>query len=43
MFQSKTEDLDLSVFNMIESKILTKHIKCKVECKLNGKNCYSEQ
>ena len=43
VFQSKTEDVDLSVFSMIESKMLTKHIKYKVECKLNGKKCYSEQ
>ena len=35
---SKTEDLNLSVFNMIiginESKILTKHISCECKCKV---------
>ena len=39
---NKTEDLDLSVFNMItginESKTLTKHISCKCKCKFDGKN-----
>ena len=37
---SKTEDLNLSVFNMIrgmnESKRLAKHISCKCKCKLDG-------
>ena len=37
---NKTEDLNLSVFNMItginESKILTKHILCDSKCKFDG-------
>ena len=37
---SKTEDLNLSVFNMIrginKSKILAKHISCECKCKLDG-------
>ena len=44
---NKTEDLNLSVINMItgknESKTLTKHISCKCKCKLDGKNCDSNQ
>ena len=39
---NKTEDLNLSVFNMItgisESKTLTKHILCECKCKFDGKN-----
>ena len=39
---NKTEDLNLSVFNMItrinESKTLTKHISCKCICKFGGRN-----
>ena len=39
---NKTEDLNLSVFNMItgisESKTLTKHILCNCKCKFDGKN-----
>ena len=39
---NKTEDLNLSVFNMItginESKPLTKHISCECKCKFDGKN-----
>ena len=42
---SKTEDLNLSVFNMItginESKTLTKHISCK--CRFDGRKCNSDQ
>ena len=38
---NKTEDLDLSLCNMItrinESKILTRHISCKCKCKLDGR------
>ena len=38
---NKTEDLTLSVFNMItginESKTLTKHISCKCKCRFDGK------
>ena len=37
---SKTEDLNLSVFNMIrginKSKTLAKHILCECKCKLDG-------
>ena len=40
---NKTEDLNLSVFNMItginESKKLTKHISCKCKCKFDGIKC----
>ena len=38
---NKTEDLNLSLFNMNtginESKILTKHIPCKIKCIFDGK------
>ena len=38
---NKTEDLNLSVFNMItwikESKTLTKYITCKCKCELNAR------
>ena len=44
---NKTEDLNLSVFNMIteinELKILTKHISCECKCKLDGTKCNSNQ
>ena len=44
---NKTEDLNLSVFNMIaginESKTLTKHISCECKCKLDGTKCNSNQ
>ena len=44
---NKTEDLHLSVFNMItginESKTLTKHIYCKCKYKFDGRNCNSNQ
>ena len=37
---TKTENLHLSVFNMIteinESKTLTKHISCEYKCKFDG-------
>ena len=37
---TKTEDLNVHVFNMVtgmkESKILTKHVSCKCKCKFNG-------
>ena len=40
---SKTEDLNLSVFNMItginELKTLTTHISCECKCRLDGKKC----
>ena len=39
--QNKTEDLNLSVFNMItginESKTLIKDMSCKCKCKFGGK------
>ena len=39
---NKTEDLNLSVFNMItginKSKTLTKHISCECKCRFDGKN-----
>ena len=39
---NKTEDLNVSVCNMItvihESKILTKHISCKCKCKFDEQN-----
>ena len=42
---NKTEDLNLSVFNMVpdisESKTLTKHISC--ECKIKFDECKSNQ
>ena len=41
----KTEDLNLSMFNMItginESKKLTKHISCVRKCKFDGRKCNS--
>ena len=44
---NKTEDLNLSVFNMItginESKTLTKHISCECKCKCDGTKCISNQ
>ena len=43
---NKTEDLSLSVFNMItrinELKILTKYIPCKCKCRFDGIKCNSE-
>ena len=42
---NETEDLNLSVFNMItginELKTLTKHISCECECKFDGRKCNS--
>ena len=42
VFQKKPGDLNLHVFNMItaknESKILTKNISCKCNCRFDGKN-----
>ena len=47
VFQKKTEDLNLSVFNLItgisEPNILTKHISCKWKWKFNGRKCNSNQ
>ena len=44
---NKTEDLNLSVFNMIrginESKTLTKHKSCECKCKFGGTKCNSNQ
>ena len=38
---NKTEDLNLSMFNMItrinKLKTLTKHVSCKSKCKLDGR------
>ena len=43
----KTDDLNLTVFNMItginESKTLTKKISCESKCKFDGKKCNSDQ
>ena len=40
---NKTEDLNLSVLNIItglnESKTLTKHISCECKCKFEGRKC----
>ena len=45
--QNKTEDLNLSVFNMVaginQSKILTKCISCEWKCKFDGRKCNSNQ
>ena len=44
---NKTEDLNLSVFNMViginELKSLTKHISCECKCKFDGRKCNSNQ
>ena len=44
---NKTEDLNLSMFNMItginESRTLTKHISCKCNCRFDGRKCNSDQ
>ena len=44
---NKTEDLNLSMFNMItginESKTLTKHISCECKCRFDGRKCNSDQ
>ena len=44
---NKTEDLNLTVFNMItrinECKTLTKHISCKCKCKFGARRCNSNQ
>ena len=44
---NKTEDLNLSVFNMItginELKTLTNHISCECKCKFDGRKCNSNQ
>ena len=42
-----TEDLNLSVFNMIiginNSETLAEHISCECKCKFDGTKCYSNQ
>ena len=47
VFQKKTEDLNLSVFNMMtginESKTLTKLVSCRCKCKYDGRKCNSNQ
>ena len=44
---NKTEDLNLSVFNMIaginESKTLKKHISCECKCRFDERKCNSDQ
>ena len=44
---NNTEDLNLSVFNMItginESKGLTKHISCECKCRFDGRKFNSDQ
>ena len=44
---NKTEDLNLSVFNIItrinESKALAKHISCECKCRFDGRKCNSDQ
>ena len=44
---NKTEDLNVSILNMItginESKTLTKQILCECKCKYDGRKCYSDQ
>ena len=47
MCSNKTEDLNLSMFNMItginQSKTLTNHISCQCKCRFDGKKCNSDQ
>ena len=44
---NKTEDLNLSVFNILteinESKTLIKHILCECKCKFGGRKCNADQ
>ena len=44
---NETEDLNMHAFNMItgmnKSRILTKHISCKCECKFDGRKCNLNQ
>ena len=44
---NKTEDLNLSMFNMItginKSKISTKHISCKSKCRFDARKCNLDQ
>ena len=43
---NKTEDLNLSVFNMItginQSKTLTKYVSCECKCRFDGRKCNSD-
>ena len=43
---NKTEDLNLSMFNMItginECKMLTMHISCECSCRFDGRKCNSD-
>ena len=43
---NKTEDLNLSIFNMIaginELKTLTKNISCECKCRFDKRKCHSE-
>ena len=44
---NKTEDLNLSMFNMIkeinESKTLVKYVSCECKCKFESRKCNSNQ
>ena len=44
---NKTDDLNLSMFNIVtginESKTLTNHVSCKSKCKRDRKKCNSNQ
>ena len=44
---NKSDDLNLSIFNMVtginEPKILTKHISCKFKCKFDETKCNSNK
>ena len=44
---SKTQDLNLSVFNIItginEWKTFTEHVSCECKCKFDGRKCNSDQ
>ena len=44
---NKTEDLNLSVFNMItginESETLIRHVSCEFKCRFDDKKCNSDQ
>ena len=44
---NKTDDLNLSAFDMVtarsESTTLTRHIPCKCKCKFDGRKCNSNQ
>ena len=44
---NKTEELNLSMFNIItgtnESKTLATHISCECKCKFDGRKCNSDQ